>query len=130
MFNDEEFNQYYAETKEKWGNTSRYKEYEEKYKNRTKQEFENINDKFMNIFTELGALKHLPAEDENVQEKIKELKHFITENYYHCTNEILNMLGQIYINDERFKNNIDKAGGEGAAEFVSKAISIYCSKQK
>ena len=27
--------------------------------------------------------------------------------------------------DERFKNNIDKAG-EGTAEFVSEAIKIYC----
>jgi len=129
MFNDEEFNQYYAETKEKWGNTSQYKECKEKNKNRTNQEFENINDRFMNIFEELGALKNLPAEDEKVQEKIKTLKEFITENYYNCTNETLNVLGQMYVNDERFKNNIDKAGGEGTAEFVSQAISVYSSRQ-
>ena len=129
IFNNEEFNQYSAETKDKWSNTSQYKECEEKNKNRTKQEFENINDGLMNIFAELGTLKHLSIEDENVQEKIKELKEFITENYYNCTNETLNALGQMYVNDERFKNNIDEAGGEGTAEFVSQAISVYCSKQ-
>ena len=129
IFNNEKFNQYSAEVKEKWGNTSQYKEYEEKNKNRTKQEFENMNDRFMNIFEELGDLKNLSVEDEKVQEKIKELKHFITENYYNCTNETLMALGQMYVNDERFKNNIDKAGGEGTAEFVSKAIAVYCSKQ-
>lgn len=124
-----EFNNYYTEAKGKWGNTESYKEYKEKSKNRTEQEFENINNKFMNIFTELGGLKHLSVEDENVQEKIKELKDFITNNYYNCTNEILKGLGQIYINDKRFKQNIDKAGGDGTAEFVSEAISVYCSKQ-
>ena len=83
----------------------------------------------MDIFAELGALKHLSVEDENVQEKIKTLKEFITDNYYNCTNETLNELGQMYVNDERFKNNIDKVGGDGTAKFVSQAISFYCSKQ-
>ena len=117
-----------AEAKEKWGNTNEYKEYEEKSKNRTKQEFEDINDRFMNIFSEIGKLKDLSVEDEKVQGKIKELQQFISDNYYTCTNEILYSLGQMYVNDERFKKNIDNAGGEGTAKFVYEAISVYCSK--
>ena len=127
--NLKKLNQYSDEAKEKWGNTTQYKEYEEKSKNRTKQEFENINDRFMNIFSELGKLKHLSVEDEKVQEKIKLLQEFISENYYTCTNEILYSLGQMYVNDERFKNNIDKVAGDGSAQFVCEAISIYCSKK-
>ena len=129
VFNNEEYNNYSNEVKEKWSNTNQYKEYEEKSKNKTKQEFENMNSELLNIFSELGGLKHLAVENENVQIKIKALKEFITENYYNCSNEILYSLGQMYVNDERFKKNIDKAGGEGTAEFVSKAISVYCSKQ-
>lgn len=121
-------NQYSDEVKEKWGNTASYKEYEERSKNRTEEEFENINDRLINIFVEIGGLKHLSVEDEKVQDKIEELKSFITDNYYNCTNEILYSLGQMYVNDERFKENIEKAGGEGTVEFVSKAIAIYCSK--
>ena len=82
----------------------------------------------MNTFSELGALKHLSVEDKKVQEKVQELKEFITDNYYTCTNEILYSLGQMYVNDERFKNNINKIAGKGIAEFVSEAISVYCSK--
>ena len=126
--NVKEINNYYAEAREKWGNTSEYKEYEAKSKNRTKQEFEDINDRFMNIFSEIGKLKDLSVEDEKVQGKIKELQQFITVNYYTCTNEILYSLGQMYVNDERFKKNIDNAGGEGTAKFVYEAISVYCSK--
>ena len=117
------------EAKEKWGNTSEYKEYEKKSENITEQESQEINNRFMNVFSELGKLKHLAIEDEKVQGKIKELQQFITENYYNCTNEILYSLGQMYINDERFKNSVDKAGGEGTAEFVCEAISFYCSKK-
>ena len=126
--NVKEINNYYAEAREKWGNTSEYKEHEAKSKNRTKQEFEDINDRFMNIFSEIGKLKYLSVEDEKVQGKIKELQQFISENYYTCTNEILYSLGQMYVKDERFKKNIDNAGGEGTAKFVYEAISVYCSK--
>lgn len=35
----------------------------------------------------------------------------------------------MYANDERSRDNIDKAGGNGTAKFVNQAISIYCSKQ-
>ena len=124
--NVKEINNYYAEAREKWGNTSEYKEYEAKSKNRTKQEFEDINDRFMNIFSEIGKLKDLSVEDEKVQGKIKELQQFISENYYTCTNEILYSLGQMYVKDERFKKNIDNAVGEGTAKFVCEAISDYC----
>jgi hypothetical protein len=82
----------------------------------------------MNIFSEIGKLKDLSVEDEKVQGKIKELQQFISDNYYTCTNEILYSLGQMYVNDERFKKNIDNAGGEGTAKFVYEAISVYCSK--
>ena len=49
----------------------------------------------------------------------------ITENYYTCTKEILFGLGQMYVADERFKQNID-ANGSGVAEFTAEAIKAYC----
>lgn len=126
--NQEQNNQYDNEAKAKWENTKQYEEYEQKIKNKSKEEFEKINNNLMNIFRELGALKELPIESKEVQEKIGLLQEFITINYYNCTNEILKGLGQIYINDERFKKNIDQAGGSGTAEFVNNAILVYCSK--
>ncbi len=33
----------------------------------------------------------------------------------------------MYVADERFRDNIDRAGA-GTAELVSKAIEIYCAK--
>ena len=61
------------------------------------------------------------------QDLVKTLQDHITENYYHCTNEILAGLGQMYVADERFKNNIDRHGS-GTAAFIREAIGIYCRK--
>ncbi len=80
----------------------------------------------MELFAELGSLKELSPEDEAVQEKISMIQKHITDNYYTCTNEILKDLGEMYVGDERMKQNIDRAGGEGTAEFARGAISKYC----
>ena len=58
------------------------------------------------------------------QDLVKKLQNHITENYYKCTKEILFRLGQMYVADERFKNNIDKHS-DGTAAFVCDAIQVY-----
>lgn len=121
----EEINNYDSEVKGRWGSTDQYKEFTNKNKN--KKELEIINNELIDLFNELGNLKQEPIKSEIVQNKIKELQEFITKKYYNCTDEILKSLGQMYVNDQRFKKNIDKAGGEGTAEFVNQAIIVYCN---
>ncbi len=108
---------YTAEAKQKWGQTSAYKEYEQMHLNSADK-----TNEFMQIFAEIGKIKHLPPDSKKAKDLIKILQNFITENYYTCTDEILKNLGKMYISDERFKSNIDKAGGVGTAEFTAKAI--------
>ena len=129
-FDKTEVDQYAAEVKERWGNTKAYKQWEERAGKKTPDELRESNAGLMALFAEIGARKELLPEEESVQQKIEELQKFITDNYYTCTDEILSGLGQMYVNDDRIKRNIDKAGGEGTAEFASKAISIYLSKKK
>lgn len=116
-FDKTELEQYAEEAKQKWGHTDAYKEYEQKHSDSSDK-----TEQLMQIFTEIGKIKHLSPDSKEAQKLIKELQNFITENYYFCTDEILKGLGQIYISDERFRNNIDKAGGSGTAEFTAKAI--------
>lgn len=129
-FDKTEVDQYAAEVRERWGNTKAYKQWDERAKKKTPEELREANTQLMMLFTEFGAWRKLSPDEEKVQKKIGELQKFITDNYYTCTDEILSGLGQMYAGDERMKCNIDKAGGEGTAEFVSKAISIYISKKK
>ena len=127
VFDNSEIEQYKAEAKAKWGDTEAYQEYEQKQK--SGHDFSETASQLMNLFSEIGALRQLPPDDKAVQEKISVLQNFITGNYYTCTAEILRSLVQMYVSDERFKHNIDKAGGEGTAEFVNQAIAFYCSNE-
>lgn len=126
-FDKKETDLYAKEVMERWGHTKACEEYLQKTKNKTDAEFQKTANQLMALFTELGSLRHLPPAEQTVQEKIGALQTFITQNYYNCTAEILNGLGQMYSCDERMKHNIDTAGGEGTTEFVKQAISIYCS---
>ena len=116
-FDKTEIKKYANEAKQKWVDTDAYKEFEQKHFAPADK-----TDELMQIFAEIGKIKHLSPCCEETQNLIKKLQNFITANYYTCTDEILKGLGQLYISDERFKNNIDKAGGIGTAEFVAKAI--------
>lgn len=125
-FDNSEFEKYKDEAKEKWGNTTAYAEYSEKSKNYGKDKFSSISGEMAEIFSKFNrAMKNSDADSDEAQILVKELQDYITNNFYTCTKEILSGLGQMYVYDERFKNNIDKAG-EGTAEFVSEAIKIYC----
>ncbi len=113
---------YAAEAKTRWGDTAAYREYESKGKP------QGVEDRLMAIFAEFGALKDGDPASDTAQAKVKELQGFISASYYTCTDEILLGLGQMYAADERFKTNIDAAGGEGTAAFVQRAIALYCGK--
>ena len=123
-FNNSEFEKYKAEAKERWGETKAYKEYEEKSKNSS---FENMASGLNDIFSKFAlCMKKRSSPDcVEAQSLVKELQDYITENFYTCTNEILSGLSQMYVYDERFKNNIDK-NAQGTAQFVSEAIKKYC----
>jgi len=116
-------NNFKDEVKERWRNTSAYKEYQAK----SKDIQNNVYEDFDSIFGEFAdSMKEsFSQSDDDVQSLVKKLQNFITENFYTCTNEILSGLGQMYVCDERFKSNIDKHG-KGTAEFVSSAIKIFC----
>lgn len=127
-FDKSEIEKYTAEAKAKWGGTAAYKEFEQKSSGKPADDDAVTGAALMRIFEEIGKRAHLSPADEQVQALIEKLRQFITDNYYNCTPQILSNLGLMYVGDERFKANIDNAGGAGTAEFTNKAIEIYCGK--
>ena len=128
-FDNSEFERYKAETQERWGNTDAYKEHAQKTKNYGKEKWSNLIADMNTIFSEFALCmeKGEDPDTEETQKLVEKLQRHITENYYACTKEILSGLGQMYVADERFKNNIDKHG-DGTAAYVSEAIAYYCRK--
>ena len=125
-FDTTEMDNYAAEAKAKWGKTDAYKEYEQKAagQNKEKQKFDG--DALMAKFAEIGKLRNLTPDAPEVQEAVAGIQAFITAHYYNCTKQIFAGLGQMYVADDRFRQNIDAVGGDGTAEFVSRAIEVYC----
>ena len=122
-------NNYDLEVKQRFGNTDAYKEHAEKTANYTADKWQEVNDGLMSVLAKFAECMNNGHAVDSVEAQalVTHLQNYITENYYTCTNEILAGLGQMYVADERFKNNIDKSG-DGTAEFISEAIKVYCSK--
>ena len=125
-FDNSKFDTYKAEAQEKWGRTDAWKEQHKKTRNYTENDWRNTADGMNCIFGEFAACMGAgdqPGSDA-AQALVGRLQRYITENFYTCTSEILAGLGQMYVLDERFSENINKQGA-GTAEFVSEAIRIY-----
>lgn len=117
-----------AEVKEKWGNTQAYAESEKKTKNYGSKEWSKINEESSKIFSWFSQNTDKNPSEPEVLEMVKSWQDYITKSFYTCTNEILFSLADMYVCDERFKNNIDQFG-EGTAQFMHDAIKEYCSQQ-
>lgn len=123
-FDTKALEQYKAEAKGKWGHTKAYMEFVQK----KEADIAGATQALMGLFQALGAMQSLPPAHELVQEKIQALQNHITRHFYTCTPQILQGLGQMYTEDPRFRENIDRAGGPGTAAFVQRAIQAYCQR--
>ncbi len=124
-FDTGKIDEYARQAKEKWGGTEAFAEFEEKSKDRSREEQTLISQGMMEIFAEFGKMMAETPESGIVQKQVEKLQNYITEHFYTCTKEILSGLGKMYGAGGEFTENIDKAGGKGCAEFCAKAIEIY-----
>lgn len=124
-FDDQKLEQYAEQAKKDWGETDAYKEYEAKSLGKEQQKVYGAE--MMELFREFGGMLSKDPADGAVQAQVKKLQDYITDHYYTCHKHILAGLGQMYAADGEFKENIDAYGGAGTADFVAKAIEIYCN---
>ncbi|MCQ2463484.1 MAG: MerR family transcriptional regulator [Clostridia bacterium] len=124
-FDKSKMKKYEQEAAKRYGKTDAYRQSTEKTASRTEAENLLIADGMMKLFARFGDIKESTPDSAEAKQAVTTLKDYITANYYECTNEILSGLGIMYAYDERFKANIDAAGGDGTALFVSQAIAEY-----
>ena len=125
-FDTKKMDEYAKQAKESYGSTPAYKEFEKKSNGRTKEDEKSLGIGMMNIFAEIGKMLSLKPSDDAVQEKVAELRAYITEHFYNCTPEILSGLGKMYAGGGEMTENINNYAGEGTAEFTAEAIQVYC----
>lgn len=129
VFDTKKIDEYTKRAREQWGQSDAFKEFEQKSKDWTDDDQQDIINDFIRLFEEFGTMKELAPSEAKVQAQVKKLQDYITEHFYNCTNEILLGLGKMYTGGGEFTENIDKFGGIGTADFSAKAIEIYCEQK-
>ncbi|WP_079477191.1 MerR family transcriptional regulator [Halobacillus salinus] len=118
---------YEAEVKERWGDTDAYRESKQKTASYTDEDWKKIQHESNEIDRQIIARMDYGPADQEVQKLIGQKQQHITDHFYSCSDEIFRGLGDMYVNDPRFKKNIDK-WKEGYAEFLRDAIHRYCDR--
>jgi DNA-binding transcriptional MerR regulator len=130
VFDTKKIDEYARQAKEAWGKTPAYREYKEKSAGRTSEKERRLGLDLMGILAGFGQIKESDPAGEEAQARVKELKAFITQNYYTCTDEILLGLGSMYAGGGEMTENINAAGGSGTAEYAGRAIEAYCGREQ
>lgn len=125
LVDDATLEEYAKEAKERWGGTDAYKESEHKTAQYTKQDWERINATSSDIYIKIADLMDAGADpgDPEVQAQTRRWYNHITDSFYTCTPEIFRGLGEMYVADHRFTENIDKVR-PGLAAYLKDAMQI------
>ena len=115
---------YAEEAKQRWGDTAAYAEYEAWSENVSDAQQRMLDGEGAELLREFGKRRALAPDSPEVQALVKKWQDYISASYYTCTKEILACLGQMYVGDARFTQNIDRFG-EGTAAFMAAAIEVY-----
>ncbi len=129
VFGDFDPAEYEEEAKERWGDSDAYKQSAARTARYTKQDWETIkaeNDAIYERFLDLIAAGEA-ADGAAAMDVAEEHRAHITKWYYDCSKVIHGGLGQMYVADARFKENIDKAG-EGLADYMAAAIAANAAR--
>ena len=126
-FDSKKMDDYSVQAKALYGKTDAYKEFEQKSKNRTKEQTQGLGEQVMDFFLRLGKMRPCAPDSEAAQCWAKELQEFFNEHFYTCTPEILLGLAESYAGGGSMTENIDKAGGEGTGSFAKEVISCYAA---
>jgi len=119
---------YAAEAQKRWGSTDAYQESAYKTAGYGKEEWKAIGEESDRIFSSFAACRDKDPASSEAQDLVEAWRAHISRFFYDCTKEILAGLGEMYTEDERFTQNIDRFG-EGTARFIRDAIRVYCKQQ-
>ena len=116
--------QHSIEAQRKWGNTQAFAISKKRTSSYTKEDWKRIHNEATSLYQAFYALSDVHSS--KAMELVAQWQAHISMYYYPCSLDILEGLGKMYIEDDRFTASID-AHGEGTAQKISLAIALYCS---
>ena len=127
VFEDFDPSEYADEAEERWGGTDAYAESMKRTKRYSKEDWRAIKAEFAEINEAFLALMaaDTPADSEQARAVAELHRAHISRWFYECSIAIHVGLGQMYVADPRFTENIDKAGA-GLARYMSRRDRRKC----
>ena len=116
--------EYEDEVRERWGGTTAYRESARRTARYTEQDRQHIGRESGEINAAFIALMDAgtPADATEATSLAERHRAHVSKWFYDCAPEIHAGLGQMYLADPRFTENIDKAA-PGLAQYMSDAIA-------
>ncbi len=129
MFGDFDPSQYEEEVKERWGNTDAYRESAKRTARYGPKDWAAIKAEAEQVGADLVALMDAgkPADSVEAMDAAERARLHIGRWFYPCSYAMHRNLGELYVDDERFTQNIDKAR-PGLAVFWRDAIRANCAR--
>ncbi|MDL4843139.1 MerR family transcriptional regulator [Aquibacillus rhizosphaerae] len=126
---DFSYNPYEKEARERWGDKA-VDNSNVKIDSLSDNQQKLLSNKMNEIYRNLANLLEYAPESDKTQKAIKEWYDFLNnETGHHYSLEAFKGLGQIYVADERFTENIDKFG-EGLAVYMCNAMEVFADRNK
>ncbi len=118
--------QYEEETRDRWGDTSQYKESQRKWSSYSKDQKEEIKKEGGRI-TKRMVTENSDArpDDPDVQRAVGDYYAYLNQYFYTFEVKFLRGLADMWVEDPRFAVNYERIR-EGGANFVREAVQIYC----
>jgi DNA-binding transcriptional MerR regulator len=124
VFGDFDPAQHEDEARERWGDTDAYRQSVSRTARYTKTDWQQIGGEAAAINDAFIALMRagIPPTDDEARSVAEQHRAHISKWFYECTPEVHAGLGRMYVEDERFTRNIDRAA-PGLARYMSAAMT-------
>jgi DNA-binding transcriptional MerR regulator len=117
---------YEKEAKDLWGGTDKYRESHRNWASYSESEKQAIKEKGRMLTLRMVTQNpDANPDDEDIQAAVGEYFKYLNQYFYTCDLAFFRKLADMWVEDLRFATNYERIR-EGGAEFVRKAVHIFC----
>lgn len=127
-FDKRQLEDYACQAQAAWGHTDAWQDYAARERTRQPGDSAAYGQQLMDMLGQFGRTRPASPDSPEAQAFVGQLQAFISDHFYTCSDEVLLGLADLYETDD-FRRSIDRAGGEGTAAFIARAIRSRCAKQ-
>jgi MerR family transcriptional regulator, thiopeptide resistance regulator len=130
MFEAFDPSRYEDEVRERWGDTEEYRESARRTKGYTKEDWQAIRAESEDITRALAAQMEAgtPADGEAAVDLAEQHRLHIDQRFYPCSHAMHRGLGEMYVEDARFRENYERVR-VGLAAYVRDAIRANATRR-